>query len=120
MKAVFDVDNVPWLNVGAGTPAKGYEYKQLISSDYTDAFSCELVKLPPGARSQPHIDTSSHALFCMDGEGEVTIGETTSPVRRGTLALVKRGEKHSLRNLGTGDMMLLVIYDPPFKWKSKE
>lgn len=117
MKAVFEVDTVPWTEVGSGTPAKGYHYKQLIDEEYSDAFSCELVKLPPGAHSQPHIDKESHALFCIDGVGEVTIGGDTTPMRKGAMALVKCGAKHSLRNLGSGDMTLMVIYDPPHKWK---
>ena len=31
----------------------------------------------------------------------------------GSYAKVKAGEKHSVRNLGDGDMLILTVYDPP-------
>ncbi len=43
----------------------------------------------------------------MDIEGEA------SPLAPGSVCLVKAGEKHSLRNLGQDDMVILAVYDPP-------
>jgi mannose-6-phosphate isomerase-like protein (cupin superfamily) len=37
----------------------------------------------------------------------------TRPVASGTVCQIKAGSKHSLRNIGEDDMIVLTIYDPP-------
>ena len=41
------------------------------------------------------------------------MADETWSVREGTVALVKAGEQHALRNAGSGEMLILAIYDPP-------
>ena len=55
----------------------------------------------------------NHLLFFVEGSGEVTIGKRTWPLSPGSYAKVKAGEKHSLRNLGDTEMLILTVYDPP-------
>jgi L-ectoine synthase len=73
----------------------------------------ELIRLEPGDHSVPHIEPHSHAFYFLEGTGEVTIDQETSRVGPGTVCLIKAGMRHSLRNDGAGDMVLLTIYDPP-------
>lgn len=95
--------------------ARGYESIEIVANEpeYTSAFSCEYVRLGPGDHSVTHVEEYNHLLFFVEGSGEITIGEKTWSLRPGSYAKVKAGEKHSLRNLGDSDMLILTVYDPP-------
>ena len=113
MERVFSVDDVPWADLKGLPGARGFEFKALTNDAYTKAYSCELVRLEPGDHSVPHIEPWSHLLYILSGTGDVTIDGSTAPIRSGTVCQVRAGEKHSLRNLGEDNMLVLVIYDPP-------
>ena len=113
MERVFSVDDIPWADLKGLPGARGFEFKALTNDAYTKAYSCELVRLEPGDHSVPHIEPWSHLLYILSGRGDVTIGDSTAPIRSGTVCQVRAGEKHSLRNLGEDDMLILTIYDPP-------
>ncbi len=61
------------------------------------------------------IEPWSHLLYFLCGSGDVTIDGETQPIATGTVCQIKAGSKHSLRNLGEDDMIVLTIYDPPRK-----
>jgi mannose-6-phosphate isomerase-like protein (cupin superfamily) len=113
MAKVFSTDDIEWRNVRGLPGARGFEYKSVSDERYTDAFNAELIRLEPGDHSVPHVERWNHLLYFTHGTGDVTIGDETWPVKPGTVCLVKAGEKHSLRNLGAGDMIVMTIYDPP-------
>lgn len=113
MRKVFSVHDLPWENLRDLAGARGYEYKTLTDETYTQAFNSELVRLEPGDHSVPHVEPWNHVLYFLRGTGDVTIEGETSPVAEGTVCLVRAGERHALRNLGTDDMIVLAIYDPP-------
>ena len=115
MDKVFSVDDLEWRDVRGLPGARGFEFKPISGDDYTGAFNAELVRLEPGDHSVPHVEPWNHLLYFTHGTGDVTIGGTTWPVRPGTVCLVKAGERHSLRNLGGDDMLVLAVYDPPRK-----
>jgi quercetin dioxygenase-like cupin family protein len=111
MDYVNNVHDRRWVD--DDTP--GYEYIDIVADDseYTNAYSCELVRLGPGDQSQTHVEDYNHLLFFVEGSGEVTIGTRTWPLSPGSYAKVKAGEEHSLRKLGDTDMLVLTVYDPP-------
>jgi quercetin dioxygenase-like cupin family protein len=113
MANVFSVDDLGWKDLRGLPGARGFEFKALTDDAYTKAYSCELVRLEPGDHSVPHVEPWSHLLYFLSGTGDITIDGSTSPVRTGTVCQVRAGEKHSLRNLGADDMVILTIYDPP-------
>ena len=113
MERVFSVDDMPWTDLKGLPGARGFEFKALTNNAYTKAYSCELVRLDPGDHSVPHIEPWSHLLYILSGTGGVTIDGSTAPIRTGTVRQVRAGEKHSVRNLGGDDMLILTIYDPP-------
>jgi quercetin dioxygenase-like cupin family protein len=113
MERVFSIDDMPWTDLKGLPGARGFEFKALTNDAYTKAYSCELVRLEPGDHSVPHIEPWSHLLYILRGTGDVTIDGSTAPIRSGTVCQVRAGEKHSLRNLGEDDMLILAIYDPP-------
>jgi len=79
----------------------------------TRAFSCQLIRLGPGDESETHVEDYNHLLFFLEGNGEITIGKKTWPLSAGSYAKVMAGKKHSLRNLGDTEMLVLTVYDPP-------
>ena len=115
MDSVFSVDDIPWTDLKDLRSARGFEFKALTNDAYTKAYSCELVRLGPGDHSVPHIEPWSHLLYVLSGTGDITMSGNTSPVLKGTVCQVRAGEKHSLRNLGEDNLLILAIYDPPRK-----
>ena len=115
MRTVFSVNDIPWQNLRGLPGARGFEYKALSDNDYSSAFNAELVRLEPGDHSVPHIEPWSHLLYFLSGAGDVTVDGETQPVETGTVCQIRAGQKHSLRNLGQDDMIVLTIYDPPRK-----
>jgi quercetin dioxygenase-like cupin family protein len=113
MERVFSVDDMPWADLKGLPGARGFEFKALTNDAYTKAYSCELVRLDPGDHSVPHIEPWSHLLYILSGTGNITIDGSTSPIKSGTVCQVRAGEKHSLRNLGDDNLLILAIYDPP-------
>jgi quercetin dioxygenase-like cupin family protein len=114
MEHVNNVHERRWVD--DDTPgADGYRYIEIVDDDseYTSAFSCELVRLGPGDHSLTHVEDYNHLLYFVEGSGEITIGKKTWPLSPGSYARVKAGEKHSLRNLGDSEMLILTVYDPP-------
>ncbi len=113
MKKVFSANDVEWKDVRGLPGARGFEYKALSDGSYTQAFNSELVRLEPGDHSVPHVEPWNHLLYIVTGTGDVDIEGEASPLAPGSVCLVKAGEKHSLRNLGQDDMVILAVYDPP-------
>ena len=110
---VFSVEDMPWADLKGLPGARGFEFKALTNDAYTKAYSCELVRLEPGDHSVPHIEPWSHLLYILSGTGDITIDGSAAPIRVGTVCQVRAGEKHSLRNLGDDNLLILAIYDPP-------
>jgi mannose-6-phosphate isomerase-like protein (cupin superfamily) len=114
MEYVDNVHDRRWID--DDTPgARGYRYIEIVADDseYTSAFSCELIRLGPGDQSLTHVEPCNHLLFFVEGSGEITTGERTWPLSPGSYAKVKAGEEHSLRNLGDSEMLIVTVYDPP-------
>jgi quercetin dioxygenase-like cupin family protein len=113
LNKVFSANELEWKNLRGLPGARGFEFKALSDASYTDSFNTELVRLEPGDHSVPHVEPWNHLLYFMSGTGDIIIDGVTSLIAPGSVALVKAGEKHALRNLGKDDMILIAIYDPP-------
>lgn len=120
MVKVMNINDAQWKELTDLAGARGYEYIALVADDpaYTSAYSCEMVRLGPADHSVPHVEPWNHLLYFIEGTGELTIGDRTWQVAPGTSAKVKAGERHSLRNHGPGNMLVLAVYDPPRVRKS--
>ena len=84
MDSVFSIDDIPWADIKGLPGALGFEFKALTNDAYTNAYSCELVRLGSGDHSVPHIEPWNHLLYVLSGTGDITINGNTSPVQRGT------------------------------------
>ena len=52
-------------------------------------------------------------LDVVGGTGEAVVNGEPVALRAGTLLLIQRGDKHALRNTGTGPLRTLNVYVPP-------
>ncbi len=114
MEPVANIHERHWVDEDL-EGARGFQSMQIVANDpdYTLAYSCEYVRLPPGAHSVTHVEPYNHLLFFVQGRGEITMGDKTWHLWPGSYAKVKAGTKHSLRNLSDDDMLVLTVYDPP-------
>jgi quercetin dioxygenase-like cupin family protein len=94
----------------------GFEFKfGIIGSEYTDAYSVDLVRVAPGGYSPRHVDPDNHAFYIISGRGEVAILQRTWQVGPGSVVKIPVKVVHSVKNVGDEPLLFLTIYDPPRK-----
>lgn len=70
----------------------------------------------PGQEHKAHVHEDQDKLYLVtEGEGEATLGEEITQVRTGDLILARAGVPHGLRNTGTANFAVLVVFAPPPK-----
>jgi mannose-6-phosphate isomerase-like protein (cupin superfamily) len=52
-------------------------------------------------------------LFVVSGEGQAIVEGERVGLREGTLLLIRRGERHEIRNIGKEPLRTLNVYVPP-------
>ncbi len=113
MKHVTNPEDDPWIPYNP-MGAKGFSFVfEILSKEYTDAYSIDLVKVDVGGSSPFHIDPDNHAFYILDGTAEMIIAEERSVVPKGAIARIPKGVVHSIANAGDTPLMMLSFYDPP-------
>ena len=56
---------------------------------------------------------SDQWLFVVDGTGLAIVEGARRRLRRGSLVLIARGERHEIRNTGASPLITLNVYSPP-------
>ena len=72
--------------------------------------------IAPGGRegsSQNRHRGSDQFLFVLSGTGIAVINDKRYPLRRNTLLLIQRGDRHEIRNSGVAMLRTLNLYTPP-------
>jgi mannose-6-phosphate isomerase-like protein (cupin superfamily) len=59
-------------------------------------------------------------LYVVSGSGMAIVNDERVELREGTLMLIQRGDKHEVRNTGTGTLKTLNVYVPPAYTKEGE
>ncbi len=71
-----------------------------------------IVRLAPGKNNELHRHAHESLFVILQGQGEVRVGQTRTPVQQGDLAFVPRWAFHQTRNLSqTEPLVLLAITD---------
>ena len=90
-----------------GSPARGLG---LLTNGHLGA---DLLFVPPHGQFPIHTHPGDHLLLCLDGEGTISIGQTTYRVRRGDFYMVPGAVPHAV---GAGPIgHLLVAIGAPHK-----
>ena len=67
----------------------------------------------PGRKMRIHKHLNNDELiFIQKGEGTLTLGEESIPVKTGDVAFVPRGTWHGLDNTGTENLLMVFQYSP--------
>ncbi len=86
-----------------------------VAIDHERAQAAEMT-IPPGDKEGGPDNRHRGAdqwLFVVEGHGEARIEGRKLQLAPGTLVLIERGEKHEIRNAGSGDLKTLNFYVPP-------
>ena len=71
-----------------------------------------IARLEPGREIETHVDPMEEIYFILSGEGRMSVGAETTPVKPGDAVWIPAGSGHSLTNSGQGDCVILVVASP--------
>ena len=93
-----------------------------VAIDDKRAQAAQMTIAPGGKEGGP--DNRHHGadqwLFVVSGKGEAVVNGKKSPLSRGTLLLIERGDFHEIRNTSKSPLRTLSIYTPPAYSKDGE
>jgi mannose-6-phosphate isomerase-like protein (cupin superfamily) len=83
-------------------------------SFFADAQGLDLVVrkriLHPGASIGMHCNRSDEIYYVLAGQGEIDLDGELQPLGPGSAALTRAGGRHGLRQVGAGDLVVMVVY----------
>jgi len=71
--------------------------------------------LKPGAGIGHHVQAEDEIYYVMSGRGQMTLDGKTVDVGPGTAILTRTGSSHSLRQVGTDDLVIIINYERQVK-----
>ena len=74
------------------------------------ASGSSLLEVAPGCRLPRHTDSAEEMVVVLAGEAEAVVGEESSRVPAGGMALVPKDVPHEVRSAGDGPLRFLAIY----------
>ena len=74
-------------------------------------YALRVIEVAPGGHTPHHAHNFEHENFVLEGEGTVTVGQETHPIKPGYVAYVPPGVKHQYVN--TGDTPLKFLCGIP-------
>ena len=109
---VVHEDDIPWQESAHGERYQSRR-RQLGHAAGAWQIGTSLMELPPGKQAWPrhyHL-ANEEALYILEGEGILRIGEEEVPVRPGSFAALPVGEgcAHALQNTGSSPLRYLVF-----------
>jgi mannose-6-phosphate isomerase-like protein (cupin superfamily) len=95
----------------------GSEIRPLIDRTTSTITQCSVAEelLPAGAAVTRHFHQSTEEVYyVLEGEGEMTVGDETSAVGAGDAIYIPIGSVHSLRNVGSTVLRIVLVCGPAF------
>ena len=95
----------------------GSEIRPLVDRTTSEITQCSLAEeaLPPGRAVTPHFHRETEEIYyVLEGRGEMTVGDETSPVGPGDAVYIPRGARHTLMNTGEVPMRIVLVCGPAF------
>lgn len=71
-----------------------------------------IARLEEGRTIEAHTDPMEEIYFILSGEGVMSVGGESRPVRPGDATWIPAGTSHSLTNSGQQDCIVLVVASP--------
>jgi mannose-6-phosphate isomerase-like protein (cupin superfamily) len=67
--------------------------------------------LHPGAGVGPHEQHEDEVYYVLSGKGVMTVDDTRVDMTPGTAVLTRPGSSHSLKQIGSEDLVVLISYE---------
>lgn len=110
MKKVNIFEDIEGMEFPAGRRTRVmYGENGAIDGEY---FCQGYVVIYPGGSIPLHDHITIETYTILKGNGELTIGDETQPVKAGDTAYVDRNLPHGLVNTGDEDMHMMFVYAP--------
>jgi mannose-6-phosphate isomerase-like protein (cupin superfamily) len=71
-----------------------------------------IARLEQGRTIESHTDPMEEIYFILSGEGDMSVGDESRPVKPGDAIWIPAGSAHSLTNSGQEDCFVLVVASP--------
>jgi len=105
---VFDCEEVEAVNAEEG--ASKVKVRWLITKDTgAENFAMRLFEVAPGGFSPLHSHPWEHEVYVLQGEGIVVGVDGEKAFKAGTVVFIPPGERHQLRNTGSGVLKFLCM-----------
>lgn len=91
----------------------GHGFRVVLGDDHSQA--AQLTLAPgesEGGQNNRHRGADQW-LYVVSGTGVAVVNGDRVELRAGTLVLIRRGDKHEIRNTGDGPLQTLNVYVPP-------
>ena len=98
------------------------EIRPLIDRTTSPITQCSLAEelLPPGCAVTPHHHRNLEEIYyIVSGSGLMTVGENSREVGAGDAIYIPRGHKHSLKNIGSEPIKLILVCGPAFYYEDQ-
>ena len=78
-------------------------------------FSIALATVKPGQKTLRHIhETSKEFYFITQGVGKIQLDSKKEPIEENMLIYIPAKTKHTVKNTGQEDLLILCICNPPY------
>ncbi len=112
---IFDIDSIPGRRMEE--PGLRRLLKEIFASR---RMAAHLGVIFPGQASSRHShEASEEFVYVVRGNGQVTVGDETAPLKPNLMVYGPPGIAHQYRNTGQEDLVLFVVYSPPTELPSR-
>jgi len=112
MDIINQKDTVPF------TTADGSTIRELLAHRNSSIRQQSLAeaRLAPGVATTPHYHAVTEEIYyILKGEAEMTLGEETRAVGPGDAIAIPPGERHTIQNSGTDELIFLCTCAPGYE-----
>ena len=99
------------------SPEGSWESTRLLLKDDNMGFSFHITTIYEGADFDMHYQNHLESVYCISGEGEVEVHENDQryPISPGTIYILDKHDKHTLRAFK--EMKMACVFNPPLSGK---
>ena len=103
----FYYENIPLVDIG--TDAPGSKRRWLVGEELGASISMMFVEVMPRGNTLLHSHAYEHAMFFLEGAGEVHMDNGVSPVAPMEVLYIKPNELHMIRNTGNKPLKFIAV-----------
>ena len=111
MKEFLDVASLEWYEE---EEFPGVFVRDILTSADNDQISVHYVRIEPGGGVLEDSHPQLELFYILKGKGEAEVGDRVHTVSAHTVLCAAPNIKHTIRNTGQEDIVMLAILSPPY------